>query len=112
MTKIDESPGKRRGGSMWGLILIVVILIGVTWLTAPRHTTTGDTGTALASVGVVEPGPKPSTSLVHPGSMTQGQAGTDSRDNGTPQGGRAAPASDSAGGGAGQGHGSTGTGPG
>jgi hypothetical protein len=94
MTKIDNSPGKRRGGSIWGLILVIVVLAGITWLTAPRHTTTGDTGTALASVGVIEQGPKPSASLIHPGAVTMGQAGTDSRDNGTPQGGRPAPASD------------------
>jgi len=95
MVKIDNSPRRRRRGSMWWLILIVVVLIGVTWLTAPRRTTNADSGTQLANAGLTAPGPKPSASLAHPGSMTLGRPGTDSRDNGTPNAGRPAPASDS-----------------
>jgi len=95
MVKIDNSSRRRRGGAMGWLIVIMVILVAAAWLTAPRRTTNADSGTQLANAGVVAPGAKPSTSLVHPGSMTLGRPGTDSRDNGTPNGGRPAPASDS-----------------
>jgi hypothetical protein len=95
MVKIDNSPRRRRGGPMWWLILIVVFLIGATWLTAPRRTINADSGTQLFKAGAIAPGPKPSASLAHPGSTTLGQPGTDSRDNGTPNAGRPAPASDS-----------------
>jgi hypothetical protein len=95
MVKIDNSPRRRRGGAMGWLIAIVVVLLAAAWLTAPRHTSTVDSGTQLANGDAITPGPKPSTGLVHPGSMTLGQPGTDSRDNGTPNAGRPAPAADS-----------------
>ena len=95
MVKIDNSARRRRGGAMGWPIVVVIVLIAATWLTAPRRTTNADSGTQLANAGVIAPGAKPSPSLEHPGSLTVGRPGTDSRDNATPNAGRAAPASDS-----------------
>jgi hypothetical protein len=96
MARIERGMSqRRRGAGLAGLVLIVVALTAITWLTAPRHTASTDTGPNATAPGIAAPGPKPSASLTHPGSLTMTRAGTDSRDNGTAQAGRAAPASDS-----------------
>jgi hypothetical protein len=95
MATRDGSTQKRRGW-VWVLAVLVVILISAAWLLAPGADprSTGDTGQKLATAGVVAAGPPPSQGLMHPGSMTQGLADTDSRDNGTPNAGRKAPSPD------------------
>lgn len=95
MATRDGSTQKRRR-AVWALAVLVIILVGGAWLMVPgaRPRSNGDTGQKLAIAGVIDAGPAPSGGLMHPGSMTQGLADTDSRDNGTPNAGRPAPVPD------------------
>jgi hypothetical protein len=94
MATTDSSTKKRPG--LWLAAVVIVVLVAAAFLMAPvvGNRSTGDTGQKLAIAGVVEAGPAPSRGLAHPGSMTQGVAGTDSRDNCTPNAGRPAPSPD------------------